>query len=85
LGAFWSAASPFHQLGKQSLPMLIVCSSRRTDSCRQGRALAERAKGYGVPVQVLPEDLSHGEINKELGKPSAYTRAISNWTDRLLN
>ena len=65
--------------------MLIVCSSRRPDSCPQGRALAEKAKGLGVPMQVLPEDMSHGEINHDLGKASAYTRAVSDWIDRLLN
>jgi hypothetical protein len=37
-----------------------------------------------VPVQVLPEDLSHGEINHELGQHSAYTRAVSAWIDHLL-
>lgn len=83
--AFWTSASPFHRLTRQGLPMLIVCSSRRPDSCPQGRALAEKAKGLGVPMQVLPEDLSHAEINRDLGKPSAYTRAVSDWIDRLLN
>ena len=83
--AFWAAASPFQQLSRRSLPMLIVCSSQRADSCPQGRALMEKAKGLGVPMQVLPEDLSHGGINSELGKPSAYTRAVSGWIDRLLN
>lgn len=83
--AFWASASPFHRLSRQGLPMLIVCSSRRPDSCPQGRALAEKAKDLGVPMQVLTEDLSHGEINHDLGKPSAYTRAVSDWIDRLLN
>lgn len=82
---FWASASPFHRLSRQALPMLLVCSSRRLDSCPQGRALAEKAKDLGVPMQVLPEDLSHGEINHALGKPSAYTRAVSDWIDRLLN
>lgn len=83
--AFWTATSPFHQLASQSRPMLIVCSSQRADSCPQGRALAQKAKGLGVAMQVLPEDLRHGEINHELGQPSAYTRAVSDWIDRLLN
>lgn len=83
--AFWVAASPFHQLTRQGLPMLVVCSSRRSDSCAQGRSLMEKAKGLGVPMRVLPEDMSHGEINHELGKSSAYTRAVSDWIDRLLD
>lgn len=27
-------------------------------------------------MTLLPEDLSHGEINKELGKVSAYAGAV---------
>jgi hypothetical protein len=27
-------------------------------------------------VQVLPEDLSHAEINATLGEPSSYTTAV---------
>lgn len=83
--AFWRAASPYQQLGRDGLPMLIVCSSQRRDSCPRGDALKARAAGLGVPMQVLPEDLSHGEINQQLGKPSAYTGAVSDWIDRLLN
>ena len=81
---FQRAASPFHQLTRQALPMLLVCSSRRPDSCPQGRALAQKASSHGVPMQVLPQNLSHGEINDQLGLPSAYTRAVSAWIDRLL-
>ena len=65
--------------------MLIVCSSRRADACPQGRALTEKAAGLGVPMQVLPQDLSHGEINHDLGEPSAYTRAVSAWIDRAVD
>ncbi|MDI1252684.1 alpha/beta hydrolase [Thermomonas sp.] len=72
----WTAASPYHQLTRYALPMLIVCSSQRRDSCPQGQALVDKAKTLGVVMTVLPEDLSHGEINKELGKPSAYTEAV---------
>lgn len=82
---FWTSASPYQQLGRRSLPMLIVCSSQRVDSCPQGRALMQKAKGLGVPMQVLPENLKHGEINHQLGKPSAYTEAVSDWIDRLLD
>jgi len=83
--AFWVAASPSHQLTRNGLPMLIVCSSRRADACPQGRALTEKAAGLGVPMQVLPKDLSHGEINHDLGEPSAYTRAVSAWIDRAVD
>ena len=72
----WAAASPYHQLTRDALPMLIVCSSQRRDSCPQGQALADKAKLLGVPMTVLPEDLSHAEMNKELGKASAHAGAV---------
>lgn len=83
--AFWVAASPSHQLSRHGLPMLIVCSSRRPDACPQGRALADKAAGLEVPMQVLPQDMTHGEINHDLGKSSAYTRAVSAWIDRAID
>ncbi len=72
----WSAVSPWHALSVASLPMLAVCSSRRDDSCAQARGLAQRAQTFGVAVQVLPRDLSHMQINRDLGGPSDYTAAV---------
>lgn len=80
----WIAASPYHQLTRGAVPMLIVCSSQRRDSCPQGQALAAKGKALGVSMTVLPEDLSHGEINKELGKPSAYTRVVDRFVREVL-
>ena len=74
--ADWIAASPYHQLTRDAVPMLFVCSSRRKDACPQGRAMAEKAKTLGVKMDVLPQDLSHGEVNRELGSPSAYTKTV---------
>lgn len=81
--AAWVAASPVHQLGRNALPMLLVCSTRRVQACRQARALQEQAGRLGVPAALRPEDLAHGDINRELGKPSAYTRAVADWIDHL--
>lgn len=72
----WTAVSPWHHLSAASLPMLAVCSSRRDDSCAQARGLAQRAQHFGIAIQVLPEDLSHMEINRTLGEASDYTRAV---------
>jgi acetyl esterase/lipase len=81
--AFWEAASPWHQLTPQAAPMLAVCSSRRSDSCDQARAFATRANAMGVHTTVLPEDLSHGDINGDLGERSAYTAAVDQFLDAL--
>ncbi|HYD51243.1 MAG TPA: alpha/beta hydrolase [Gemmatimonadaceae bacterium] len=72
----WRAASPQHALTRQATPMLAVCSSRRRVPCPQARAFAARARGLGVRLEVLPQDLSHGEINADLGVPGAYTDAV---------
>lgn len=80
----WIAASPYHQLTRDAVPMLFVCSSRRKDACPQGRVMAEKAKTLGVAMDVLPEDLSHGEVNRNLGLPSAYTQAVDAFVRRQL-
>lgn len=72
----WLAASPYHRLQAGAAPLLIVCSTRREDACPQGQALAAKAAGLGVVMDVLPQDLSHAEINQRLGLPSAYTTAV---------
>ena len=82
--AYWTAASPYHALTAASLPLLAVCSSQRADSCPQARAFAEKARGFGVRVEVQPEDLSHAQINHELGAPSAYTDAVGRFVTSLL-
>ncbi len=82
---YWKRASPFHQLGRDAVPMLAVCSSRRSDSCPQARALASRAASFGVTIKVQPEDLSHMQINRELGAPSDYTRVVDAYLQQLLH
>ena len=72
----WIAASPYHQLTRDAVPMLFVCSSRRKDACPQARAMVDKAKTLGVPMEVLPEDLSHGDVNRDLGLPSGYTNTV---------
>ena len=76
----WREASPFHRLrGKPVAPMMIVCSSRRGDSCPQGRAFAEKAQRHGGRVVVYPMDASHSEINEQAGAPGAYTAEIDSF------
>lgn len=74
--AYWRAASPYHLLAQAGAPLLAVCSSRRVESCGQSTRFAEKAKSLGMRASVLPEDLSHKEINQDLGEPGAYTDAV---------
>ena len=69
-------ASPYHQLTGAAPPMLAVCSTRREISCEQSNALSAKGRSLGVRIDVLPEDLSHMQINKDLGESSDYTEAV---------
>ena len=84
--AYWRSVSPQQQLGRSGVPMLLVCSSERgfpTSPCDEARKLAKRAEALRVPMRVQPEPMDHGEINKELGLPSDYTRRVGAWIDQL--
>ena len=74
--AFWKAASPLQQLHAGAKPLLAVCSSRREESCEQAKGFAAHGMRLGVRVEVLPQDLSHGDTNEQLGLPGAYTQAV---------
>lgn len=76
---YWLKTSPITQLEKNSIPMLLVCSTRRDYSCLQAQDFSARAKSLGALTLVLPEDLSHGEINKNLGMQSDYTQAVDDF------
>ena len=73
---FWRAVSPQHQLRAGAAPLLVVCSSQRRAPCQQARQFAERGQRLGVRVVVLPQALSHGDINEQLGLQGPYTDAV---------
>jgi acetyl esterase/lipase len=72
----WRQASPLHVMSQAPVPMLLVCSSRRSDSCLQAQDFADKAGSLGGRVSVLPEDLSHSQINEQLGQPGRYTESV---------
>ncbi len=74
--AYWRAASPYHALTAAARPMLMVCSTRRSDSCEQSNRFAAKAASCGVRASVLAEDFSHKEINQLLGAEPRYTAAV---------
>jgi len=73
---FWERSSPIAQLTRDASPFLLVCSTRRNDSCPQGDAFAAKGKAFGVRAEVLAKDFSHREINQLLGSDEAYTLAV---------
>lgn len=72
----WRDASPTLRLTRAPVPMLLVCSSRRADSCAQAGGFAEKATALGGRVKVAPIDLRHGEINAQLGTSGGLTTAV---------
>lgn len=74
--AFWLAVSPQQQLAPHRPPLLAVCSTQRTRSCEQSSAFVDKARASDTRARLLREDLSHRDINDELGLPGAYTDAV---------
>jgi arylformamidase len=72
----WAELSPLQQLTAAPLPMLLVCSNRRDDSCPAARRFAAKAVSLGGRATVLPVDLGHGEINSDLGRSAGYTASV---------
>ena len=81
--AGWLAASPYQQLHGRIVPLLAVCSTRRSDSCPAARAFVARAQSFGAHAEVLPEDLSHMQIDHELGQSPDYTRQVERFMAQL--
>jgi arylformamidase len=75
----WAEVSPIHQLVARPVPMILVCSSRRNDSCPAARRFAAKAVSLGGRATVLSLDLNHGEINRELGRSPGYTASIDDF------
>lgn len=81
--ALWRAASPQDLLAQSTPPILAVCSSRRRNSCEEANRFVAKATSLGSRASVLPEDLTHGEINQRLGTEGPYTEAVENFLNSL--
>jgi acetyl esterase/lipase len=78
--AYWQASSPTLQLKQAAAPFLAVCSSNRPDQpCAQAGVFVDKAKSLGMQATLLPQSLSHADINKNLGLDNAYTAAVDNF------
>ena len=75
--AYWMALSPYHQWTVGAPPMQMMCSTERADQpCVQAESMALHVQSRGGRAEVVPQDLTHGEINAQLGLDSDYTRAV---------
>jgi acetyl esterase/lipase len=81
--AFWRRTSPLHQLSAAAYPLLAVCSTQRANSCPQAHELINRMTSLGVKAAVLEQNLSHLEINQDLGLGGPYTEAVETFMGSL--
>lgn len=73
----WQLASPRHQLIRGTPPLLAVCSTQRRDNpCQQAQVFMQDSAALDDRVVVLPQNLSHSQVNETLGLPGAYTDAV---------
>lgn len=82
--AGWRAMSPLRQLTPNATPLLFVCSTRRRDHpCDQANEMVAAAQALKVRAELLPQPLSHMDINATLGTAGAYTDAVDDFLSRL--
>lgn len=82
--ALWQRASPIRQLEAAGPPMLLVCSSERRDQpCVENSRFADAARKLGRRTEVMPQAMSHGEINHLLGDDAGYTAAVETFLSSL--
>lgn len=81
---YWRATSPIHQLNTSGPPMLVVCSTRRSNSCTQAEQFAAQAQRLKRSASVLRQDASHRDINQTLGQPGPYTDAVNSFMTTVL-
>lgn len=74
--AVWRADSPTLQLDRRIVPVLAVCSSQRLNSCPAARQFVDRAQSFHGQAQLLEQDKTHEQINKDLGVDPAYTQQV---------
>jgi len=80
---FWRSVSPYWNLQPGAKPILLVCSTRRDDSCSQADAYLHKLSSNGVHASVLRKDMSHREINLELGADATYTQQVQDFLNAL--
>jgi arylformamidase len=88
--AYWRSVSPSSVLAPDATPMLLVCSTQRADGpCPQARDFAAKVNATtasrSTQASVLPQDLSHEQVNTTLGLPGAYTEAVDRFMSNLVS
>ena len=80
---YWEKASPFYALTGEISPFLAVCTTQNDVTCVETEKFLQKIRGLGGYGEILPIDLSHMEINSELGKAGCYTNAVDSFFKKL--
>lgn len=75
--ALWDAASPTLQVSSRIAPFYAICSSQETLTCTQAQQFVSTVQGFGTTATIQQENLSHDQIDANLGLPSAYTTQVN--------
>ena len=81
--AGWELASPLHRLDGRPAPVLLIHSSRRPFAGEQALAFAAAVIERGGQAEVLSSDLSHVDLNAELGRDPEYTQCVDTFIETL--
>lgn len=83
--AYWQATSPYHQLSREAVPMLITCSTERADQpCIQARNFVKKLRSMGGIAGVHEAALSHRKMNSYVGLAGDYTFVIEGFISQCL-
>jgi acetyl esterase/lipase len=83
--AFWESVSPLHVLErKPPPPLLVICSSLRSDSCPQADAFERKASPLQHRMTIWTQPMGHSDIDRQLGLPGPYTDSVARWISSIL-
>ena len=80
---YWQEASAFYALSNKIPPFLAICSIQSATACIESKKSLNKAKNLGSDTELIAVDLSHGEINSQLGKASCYTSDVDEFLKKL--
>ena len=76
-------ASPTLVLSGTPEPVLLVCGSNRAEACPQADAFGAAVRAHGSTATVLPIDMSHGDIDSQVGVAGPLTSAVDDFLTSL--
>jgi len=80
---YWQDASPFYALTDKISPFLAICSTQSATACVEANKFLKKARSLGTHAELLAVNLSHGEINSDLGEASCYTNDVDDFLKKL--